>query len=214
MMALDKVGEKIAAVKAAANLRHVMKEFGRGSPTQVVPGPFDLAGIKPPHGEMDGRGKFSPNLYRWLKKQADRCGGEYHLNRFQIYRGGSDLFARPRDVLYIGYIGNDGWFHGTRLMAVLCEGARKQIFAYMPGHVRKLGLKPVRNFWRDYRRIGRCAIDKAHTQYFAHAASDDARWTVKGKTRSCNWCGNHKQRLSVRTETKRTVVKTWVPANG
>lgn len=188
-VAMDKVGEKIAAVR-------MMRSAPGVKPVEVKP--FDLASIKPPRGEMDGSGKFSPNLYRWLKS---RWGGRF---------GGRGLEQEPhvfRDkdgTLWIGRMDDTGCFIGARLMRVLCKPSQ-EIYAWTRrSHP---GMKLVKNFWRDYRRIGRCAIDKAHDGYWQH---DDARWEVKGKTRHCRWCGNHKQRLKVRTETTRVVVKTWV----
>lgn len=167
---------------------------------EFVPTPFDPAWIKPPRGEMNGSGKYSPNLFRWAQKWVSRYAGWGAKANPAVFRAGDK-------TLWIGRIGDDGWFSGAKLMRVLCNGASQEIYAVAPSTAR--GFKPLPNFWRAYRRIGRCAIDKDHSIYWQE---DDARWEVKGKKRSCRWCGKFHQRLQVRTEIKRTVVKKWVKA--
>jgi hypothetical protein len=53
-------------------------------------------------------------------------------------------------------------------------------------------------FWDRYERIGRCAVDEAHTQLFV---GDDSRWRQDGATRECTWCGAFAQRERVWSET-------------
>lgn len=169
--------------------------------SEVAAHPDLLTAIKPPHGEMDGSGKFSPNLYLWCKKWASRYSvGIRDAHLPTVWRDGNR-------ELWIGRMCDDGWFTGSRLWRVLVKGGRQQIWAIQPRQAK--AFKPAPNFWRTYIRDGRCAIDREHKQYWQN---DDPRWAVKGKTRTCQWCGRHKQRLRIRTETKRTVVKIWVNA--
>jgi hypothetical protein len=165
----------------------------------VTPAPVTglcLAVIKPPRGEMDGVGKFSPNLYRWVAK---------YLRRFNGAQQWPVVFRDNDGQLYIGNMAPEGWFSGARLWRVLCNGAKQESYAWRPKDTR--GFKLVPNFWARYLKVGRCAIDVNHTRY-----ADDARWSVKGKTRTCNWCGKRKERLRTKTVTKRVTTKKWVKA--
>jgi len=54
------------------------------------------------------------------------------------------------------------------------------------------------DFWSDYARIGRCAIDTDHSRHFI---GGDTRWAVSGDIRSCLWCEGHTQTLRRWTET-------------
>lgn len=160
--------------------------------------PFDLASIKPPRGEMDGSGKFSPNLYRWVKSWlAGYACAEVTAPELMIFRS-------KGGALWIGRIGGEGWFFGSRLSRVLTRGSRAGNFAVTPRQVRSF--KPLPGFWRRYRRNGRCALDHQHQQYWA---TEDARWEVKRNVRSCRWCGKFKQRKRVRIRVTREKIVKW-----
>jgi len=132
---------------------------------------IDLTSIDPARGE-----KFSPNLFRWLKNQK-RHG--FSLDELVVCRADGDNGA-----LYIGRLERDGWLSGSSLRTVLARGGRASTFACPPG----FGFKLVADFWRNYERDGRCAIDPDHRQHFQ---GDDGRYVVSsdGTERVCTWCG-------------------------
>lgn len=143
----------------------------------------DIEAVNPKNGD-----KLSPNLYRWLTHRTNR----EILSLIRVY-----LSA---DGLYIG-IKDEDWFHGCKLMNVLSGGPSAYRFA-TPFR----GMTEVAGFWRSYESIGRCAIDPAHTIGFA---GDETRWSVKGDTRTCNWCKNHSQK---RIEWVESVLRSkWEP---
>ena len=158
---------------------------------------FDLAAIKPSNGPQ-----FSPNLYRWVRKQP-----EFIRDRLTVYRGKIDISAKKSDGLYIGRMDEDGWFIGTRLYSVLCFGGRKESYAYMPKHVRGLRLTEIKDLWKRYAAIGRCAVDQGHTGYFQ---GDETRWKVKGNIRHCLWCNQVSQRRETWTETHVEKHERWI----
>ncbi len=138
---------------------------------------LDLAVINPRNGPQ-----FSPNLYRFLKRK-----GQAWADACRVYRDADN-------ILRIGLL-DDGWFHGAWLMGVLCYGTLEQVWAHPPGN---LGyLQEITDFWADYMRIGRCAIDPEHIRSFI---GDETRWAVHGDERSCLWCGNAHQKLRTRVE--------------
>lgn len=157
--------------------------------------PFDLASIKPPHGQMDGSGKFSPNLYRWMKAQS-----EYRRARIGLWKD-------PHGVYRLGLVSEEGWFIGAPLRHALTRGARTELYSYMKADSKDF--REIKTFWPRYKKLGRCAIDAKHSKYWEN---DDARWTVTRNMRSCNWCGKHKQRRIVKTEVRRERIETWVSA--
>jgi hypothetical protein len=139
----------------------------------VMENVIDLAVINPRNGPQ-----FSLNLFRFLRKR-----GVAWANICRVYRD-------TDNIMWIGSLDN-GWLHGARLMVVLCYGSGEQLFAYAPGRI--AGLTEVPNFWEEYMRIGRCAIDPEHRRSFM---DDETRWAVSddGKHRSCLWCGNAHQK--------------------
>ena len=140
---------------------------------------LDLAAIDPRNGPQ-----FSPNLYRFLK------------GRGQTWATTCRVYLDMDGILRIGSL-DDGWLHGARLMGVLCYGLREQVWAHPPG---SLGdLREITDFWADYLRIGRCAIDPEHRRYFI---GDETRWAFSndGHHRSCLWCGNAHQKLETWVE--------------
>jgi hypothetical protein len=114
--------------------------------------------------------KYSPNLHRWLT--APRYGSRVWTSR--VYRD-------EEGELWIGFL-DIGDLIGTKLMRVLCFGAKAETFCWM----NLKGLVEVPDFWPRYVRDGRCAIDTAHQMNFI---GDDTRWTSNGGTRACLWCG-------------------------
>ena len=124
--------------------------------------------------------RYSPNLYQWLN------------DKYSNWKYACDVYVSPEGRLFIGII-NNGDFLGCNLMAVLCNGSKERIGSYIEGKK----FKKVKNFWKEYQRIGRCAIDKKHVEYFIN---DNNRWKYSklGKTRHCQWCGNCTQTEKVR----------------
>lgn len=162
---------------------------------------FDLASIKPSRGPQ-----FSPSLYRWMRKQSPHV-----RDGMKLYRGYGPMGGKnqKKDWLYIGSIQPDGWFNGTRLYSILCFGSSKIIYAYMPSHVRSLGLVEIKDFWPRYSKIGRCAIDVEHTHYFQ---GDETRWRVNGNARHCVWCDAVSQKKKAWTETRIVKHEKWILA--
>lgn len=151
----------------------------------IVENGLDLAAINPRNGPQ-----FSPNLYRFLKRR-----GQAWADACRVYRDADN-------ILWIGSL-DDGWLHGARLMGVLCYGPGEQVWAHLPGSLG--GLQEVPQFWTDYMRIGRCAIDPEHKRSFI---GDETRWAVHGDERSCLWCGNAHQKLETWVEEVRH--ERWV----
>lgn len=141
----------------------------------VLENGLDLAAIDPRNGPQ-----FSPNLYKFLKKQ-----GRVRASAYRVFRDADN-------VLWIGSQ-DYGWLHGARLMGVLCNGPLERVWAHVPSIGFRGGLREITSFWADYMRIGRCAIDPEHQKSFI---GDEARWTVSddGNHRSCRWCGNAHQK--------------------
>lgn len=86
------------------------------------------------------------------------------------------------------------WFIGSRLWRVLCIGAKAEVGCWT---FPVSDLAEIKNFWSEYARIGRCAIDKDHDHHFVEGAG---RWAEDGDVRTCNWCG-HKQNRRTWIET-------------
>ena len=112
--------------------------------------------------------KYSPNLQKFLKKHI---GMEMRV------------YEDEDHVLYIGEF-EDEWFHGCRLLTVLCSGTQALIFAHFRPQFSIEAEVP--DFWDKYLRDGGCAIDPKHQMSFLHG---DSRWNIAGDTRICRWCG-------------------------
>ena len=131
---------------------------------------LDVELISPKHGP-----KYSPNLYRWLKDPE-------HNHRAWTSR----VFRDANDVLWIGiYDASLRELSGSRLMGVLCNGAKEESAAWQ-----RVVATEIEGFWNSYLASGRCAIDVAHEMHFV---DDKTRWLINGDSRSCTWCGNAKQ---------------------
>jgi len=124
----------------------------------------------------DLNSKFSPNLHAFLRK--------YRMMQFRL--------GLAHDGIKWLIAERDGFVSGAKLMAVLCNGAKTQVWdisGSWRGNV-------VDGFWLEYARIGRCAIDLEHTEWFV---DDDKRWhlSADGNERLCLWCGQARQRKEV-----------------
>jgi hypothetical protein len=121
-------------------------------------------------------GRFSPNLYKWIKS---------HSNHEML-----DVYKSDDSTLYIGYEPEGGFFTGSKLIEVLCQGKSASSWAFAMSSIGPLNIGE--GFWDEYERIGRCAIDTNHDMNFV---SSDGRWSIVGKTRYCMWCRECTQTL-------------------
>jgi hypothetical protein len=144
-----------------------------------------LDAINPKHGA-----KFSPNLYKWLKGVLQSKPLFYQIDNLRVYKD-------AEGCLYVGFMRAEegGWLYGHQMYTVLGRGSRKSCLRLFA--IQAANMKPVKNFWQDYVKHGRCAIDKQHARGFI---GDETRWLIKGKDRSCQWCGKAKQKLIKRKE--------------
>ncbi len=155
----------------------------------MKPNGLDIKAINPKNAK-----KYSPNLFKFMTNPNKKIIAEY-----------AAVYSDKQGVLWLGYRDEDSWFMGARLMAVLCNGRRCDVFAYPP--VMGSKLVEVAGFWKRYVADGRCAIDKAHDMYFMN---DQDRWTMKGNRRSCNWCGKvHQKKVRF---VKKIKCERWVAA--
>ena len=135
--------------------------------------------------------RYSPNLYRYLK----------HPTSAGLPM---DVFKNPEGQLWIGRIDAEGWFTGCRLAGVLVSGptARRDVLAHPPN---TFTLVKVPDFWKRYERLGRCAIYPDHDMAFLDSES---RYVIKGKTRTCTWCGaRHRLHTWIEPVTR----EKWLP---
>lgn len=121
--------------------------------------------------------KYSPNLARWLRKRKLRTGMP------------QSVFRDAEGSLWIGWLDDDFFLIGSRLMAVLCNGADEDTWAYPLN--RLPAMQEVTGFWNEYERVGRCAIDPEHSHHFL---SRNGRFKEEGDSRMCRWCGHKQQR--------------------
>lgn len=137
--------------------------------------------------------KYSPNLHRWLRKRNRRTGMP------------QKVFRDAEGVQWIGWLDEDLFLIGSRLMGVLSNGAKEETWAYpLP---QNHGMREVDGFWDEYERVGRCAIDPEHNHYFL---SRDGRFSENGDERTCKWCGATQQRERYVQRIKR---ERWVSPN-
>lgn len=116
---------------------------------------LDLELIAPKNGS-----KYSPNLYQWMKAQERRS----RAWAFRVYRDADN-------ILWIGMLDNRELI-GSKLIAVLCNGAKEETAAWQNIHAVDLP-----DFWVDYVAHGRCAIDADHSMWFIN---DESRWSTNG----------------------------------
>lgn len=144
---------------------------------------LDSSLIKPERG-----GKYSPNLYRWLTSARNKT----RAWALRVYRD-------TDSTLWIGML--DGReLIGSKLIAVLCNGAKEDTAAWQG-----IDAIEIPDFWVNYVADGRCAIDPTHTMHFFNDAD---RWSVAEDSRSCQWCGKYTQTLKRWTE--QVQCKEWV----
>lgn len=135
--------------------------------------------------------KYSPNLYKFLRK---------HASQARMAR----LFIDSTGVRYLGFIDDTDSLIGVRLNQVLSMGTKAQVYSYGT-----LGLLTEHEaFWAEYVADGRCAIDREHTTHFV---GGETRWRTVGDCRSCMWCGKMTQTLRRWTETKVVQREEWQP---
>lgn len=115
--------------------------------------------------------KFSPNLYQWLKEN-------FREREFE-----TKVFINNDGARFIGFFDDDGWFYGSNLIGVLCNGKKEWTGAYPPSHSKDY--QEIKGFWNDYMKNGRCAIDPEHKEHFR----GNTRWVVNGHIHTCTWCG-------------------------
>lgn len=120
--------------------------------------------------------KYSENLYKWLKKNKNFLPG------VNVYKNIKE------NKLYIGCFNetHDTNFWGAGLNAVLCKMSNDLFRLH---EILISDFVVIENFWEDYIKIGRCAIDVDHTMSFLNS---DNRWkyTNDGNTKSCTWCND------------------------
>lgn len=124
----------------------------------------------------DDIGFYSQNLHKWLKKHP-YYSKVYASPWSQVWG-----YNPEKPILMIGFMGEDGWFHGYPLRSV-CSGSRmdKQPFAYGYTEMKLEEWQDItEQFISDYKRIGVCAI---HGD-FAHRLDN-----IDSKTRVCLNCG-------------------------
>jgi len=131
--------------------------------------------INPKNGD-----KYSANLYKYLKK--------YKRSKHDVYRNSED------SSLWIGYFDEHTFFIGAKMASVLCEGGKAFRACFPPSFFTLPVL--ISDFWENYQKIGRCAIDSKHERCFIGGE----RWSKNGNVRTCLWCG-HVQYLKQWTET-------------
>lgn len=138
--------------------------------------------------------KYSPNLYKWLNKLSPSF-----RQRVMVYSHTCHDFLDPLPIHYIGFLDLDdqNWFHGSKLNTVLCNGAKATVFAYSIKYHFPDNFQIIPEFWDNYIKIGRCAIDTNHSIRFL---DDKSRWARDRDTRVCQWCG-HTQHLKRWEET-------------
>ncbi|MCA0214780.1 MAG: hypothetical protein LCH79_16575 [Proteobacteria bacterium] len=127
---------------------------------------------------------FSPNLHQWVGKNSHFASDGGTLDTVWRVRPGAPIEA-PAGSLFIGYACDDGYFSGSRLMGVLCNGRKELRWAFL--HLAE-HLDPVPDFWGNYKRLGRCFIDPDHAISFI-----GERWHEEGDRRTCLWCGHEQQ---------------------
>lgn len=148
---------------------------------------------------------FSPNLHSWMRgKRKLFENGAVDVTVFRIKAG--SLFAErygdyPAATLMIGYV-HDGDFVGARLMRVLGVGNEASSACFV-GCGDSMEVLP--DFWQNYRRIGRCAIDPDHEISF-----HGDRYQVAGEIRECLWCAARHQ-IETQTVMVPKTVTTYRP---
>lgn len=154
------------------------------------------------NGQSD---KFSWRMYKRALKNGrervyistyNRITGETIKPSLDALKAGESIH---RSQLMIGHAIDDGWFHGSRLMAVTNAGRTLMDFAFGPNFDTANWLDVTDWFWREYLARGRCIIhgDLVH------------EWVrINASARKCAHCGKHERR-TVRTVHKVERVESW-----
>lgn len=141
------------------------------------PSVLDIEAINPKR-----HSKYSANLYKWLKQSRNVA-----FNRTRVFLlpddDGQYISWKPRQIL-IGSL-YDGCVGGRRLSDILCgsRGVFSNTYCYPPAFK---FIDITDEFWSEYIRDGRCAIDRSHIGFFSR---DESRYQHAGSTRKCRWCG-------------------------
>lgn len=150
---------------------------------------------------------YSPNLHAWLgrhRKVIENTQIGLTVWRAPANSRLAQLYGHGDEQLVIGYC-FDGDFIGSKLVRVLCHGAKEQSMSYT-GCAK--GLEALPDFWMRYLSVGRCAIDPEHREHFI-----GDRYQTTGDVRECRWCGARHQ---IKTETvlEPRTVTTYEPLPG
>lgn len=156
-----------------------------------------LNAINPKNGD-----KYSPNIFKWVKRATKDNPLFYKEENLVAYRD-------KEGCVHIGFASADkrekNWISGRQLEEVLGSGG--YLVSRPPFAMNIAAMLMLANFWSEYIKRGRCAIDKDHVRRFI---GDENRWHTKGNTRTCQWCGKAKQKLVKRKEV--IIREDWVSA--
>ena len=146
--------------------------------------------------------RFSANLFKWCRKHRG-------VNLFVAFSSVSCFdetkecffeygYTMP-EQLYIGFGDlDDGWLHGARLTDIICNGTKANEFAFPPDREFTI----IDDWWNQYVSAGKCCIDPEHILY-----DDRERWEQQGKSRTCVWCGDFEQELTIKYEPREIWMK-------
>jgi hypothetical protein len=138
--------------------------------------------------------KYSPNLHAWLVRESNQ-----RLPPLTTALGPSPLDGK-RNWLMVGWRDEQGWFMGTAIRRILCDGLKTESYAYAPEQVSEGG----EWFIAEYLRDGRCTLDRDHSTHFLNAKD---RYHIEADYRTCNWCG---ERHSLRRWSETVDRSEWV----
>ena len=127
---------------------------------------------------------YSPSLFRWMRKTQKESPSLFKdLRVFRTVNADHSPHA-----LFIGVSWDDSLsFCGSRMSGVLCHGGRETRGVHTHLTIGKNLIDVADDFWEEYLRVGRCAIDPRHMTHFA---SDSPRYEFPDdNTRVCLWCG-------------------------
>lgn len=136
--------------------------------------------------------KNSPNLDKF---RANRRNKDF-LN---VYVEKSGDWRNSKNDVYIGEI-FDGELNAARLCRILV--GNHTVFCFMGNPPPDTLADITTEFWQLYDKIGRCAFDADHKQYYQN--SED-RYTEDGGKRTCNWCGAEQ----IKRSKERVVIDEW-----
>lgn len=167
-------------------------------PTELNQKPMRISDINPKKSPA-----FSPNLFRWMKWHCHELSSGGVSDTVYRVKANTPLAEHYGvGTLFIGSPYNqyegDADFSGERLIAVLCNGKSAGSFCF-PGAMKSL--EEVKDFWSQYLKIGRCAIDPEHQENFYRAD----RYRLIDDIRECLWCGE-KHRAVSKTTTSSMIV--------